>query len=458
MKWNDMRIPVGICLSVNLLIAIFSWYENPSYWNGEKFINPDSVIYLRVGHNFFLEGAFSRDVTQPLKPDFGLTPIYPLFAAALEIPFSLTGLYFTQIVLSVLTCALIYCLTAQFFSQKIAWFGAMFFALDPLLWSYNLQPMSECLFLFLCVAGLFIVLPLLRKDEQPVKVDSICKKLFFGGILLGLAVLTRPSGLYLPIILLPFLLLFFYRRQMRWLVNIAVLLIFLLASYLPVGMWIVRNAIVFGTPALSRTQSIMLVYYTGASAWQVHYGTTLGEAQELIQKTYQLPSHLEVHNPSVSKMSPEEMERKLKTHQREILLKYPADLVYSSSLGVLRGLTAHNVGEIAFLNGEHWNSPDIENIWDFSIFAKRYSQNSLKYILLFLFSNVYNFGRLVLAILGGCMLLKTRKNLGILFVFALILAYIMLTMGLCGLDCVSRYRIPLSFILDILAASAISQN
>lgn len=458
-------LPVWICALLNMAIFVGVCVLNPGYMRAYRpSLNPDAAIYVDVGRNVFLHGAFSRDLAPPYSPDFGLTPTYPLFAGGLELLLGVSGLFAVQMLLGVATCGLIYRLAATFCAPRTAWWAAMLYALDPLLAAYHLQPMSETLYLFLLVAGLVVVLPLVRRETWNRRAWL---RLALGALLLGISILARPAGLYVPVILAPFL------AASRWKQRasvgqragtgrrtVAALLagaVLLGASYIPVWGWIFRNWQTFGTPTLSRTQSIMLVYYTGASAWQVHFGVTQAEAQEMIRQKYGLPSHLEVHNPSVAARSPEEMEAALHRHTRDVLLEYPGDLAVGMVRGVGKGLVAHDVNELAAIFGQTWTAPGSENLLrDPGTFCRRLAQNPAPWQALFLWSLVFN-PLLVLGAGWGAVRILTRRDTRDFGLILLLLGgYVLLTMGLAGVECICRYRIPLVFILHIFAGGACS--
>ena len=57
-----------------------------------------------------------------------------------------------------------------------------------------------------------------------------------------------------------------------------------------------RNYQTFGIFTLSSNENIVMVYYTGGGAWQTEFNCTLSEAQEKIQKEYNLPPDVVCQN------------------------------------------------------------------------------------------------------------------------------------------------------------------
>jgi hypothetical protein len=98
-----------------------------------------------------------------------------------------------------------------------------------------------------------------------------------GGILFGLAALTRPIGL----LLLPLLALIPLARpplRMTWRHALAVSLGFALV----VGVWMGRNAILFGRFALTTIGDLNLYYYNAANLEAHRLGVSLGEARAML--------------------------------------------------------------------------------------------------------------------------------------------------------------------------------
>lgn len=455
--FDSARIPVGICLLLNMTLFAVTWWHHPEYLKNEApHLNPDAGFYISVGQNFLFRGEFSRSTEPPYTPDFGVTPTYPLFAGALEFVGSTAAIYFAQVILSLFTCYFIYRFAAFFFTKKTAWLAAMLFALDPLPVSYNFQPMSEMPYLFLMMWGLVILAPVLSRasgEMSETQGRRVFVRLISAGVILGIAILARPAGLYLPVILCVMLAWRFFSAKIGVRRTVSLTLLFFLCAYLPVISWIGRNYVTFGMPKLARTQTIMLVYYTGASAWQVHHGISREEAQELIQKTYDLPSHTACHNPEFYGLAPAEIEAKLRPHQWEILLAYPRELAISSLTGILKGTLAHNTAEIAYISDFSWQSPGITELLAGREKENRDSPgNPLSLNLFFLYAVGFNFFLLISAGVGGIRCLAHRPARFIFCLLAGILLYGVLTMAVAGTDCVARYRIPNLPVMYLFAA------
>src|SRR5262249_10545714 len=104
------------------------------------------------------------------------------------------------------------------------------------------------------------------------------------GAVLGLAVLTRPTGLYLPLILVGIELVVAFRRRSQLLAQQALILLFVSGMF--VTPWIIRNYVLFGVPRLTSTESLNLLYGAGASAYSVQHKVPLEEAQWMIHTEF----------------------------------------------------------------------------------------------------------------------------------------------------------------------------
>lgn len=85
-----------------------------------------------------------------------------------------------------------------------------------------------------------------------------------GGLLLGLGVLTRPIGLYLPFVLLPAS--WYLGRHLNRRQHLGVLIAFALSFLLIVGAWVGRNYALTGVPIVSTIEGTDLLYWRAASA------------------------------------------------------------------------------------------------------------------------------------------------------------------------------------------------
>lgn len=182
-KWGgyDWLRPtlLGVIVAAMHGYCIWSALANRSY------LTDDSVQYLTLAENLADQGIFSQCYTPPYVADLQRTPGYPVFLILLgRLPWLVIV---AQHLLVLATAWFLYRLARDLYGERIGGMGARLYLLQPypvVLASYVL---SETLFIFLLVGGLWAYLRFWRGDGW---------RWLAGGLaLLGLAALVRPVGL-----------------------------------------------------------------------------------------------------------------------------------------------------------------------------------------------------------------------------------------------------------------------
>src|SRR5262245_1448232 len=233
---------VVLCLGLNAVLFVAIGCRRPDYLIDYRLNpNPDAHHYVLLGRNVFLHGAYSRSDGPPFVPDMLRTPVYPVFAGGLDLLGGAGAIYAAQALLHAGSCLLLFCLVRELIGQKAAVWASLFLASDIMVVSSNFVAMSESLFLFLMLASAVCLWPVRGLGGE----ESRGWRLFGGGILLGLAILTRPAALYLPVIVVvSYLIVGRARRQLK--MAALQLACCLLPVLLLVGGCVARNAAVFG--------------------------------------------------------------------------------------------------------------------------------------------------------------------------------------------------------------------
>lgn len=439
-----MKYAFSLLLAVGLTLFIWIGSVNREYLSDYKLApNPDAITYLDLGQNVWLHGKYSRRPAPPYTPDFKWTPVFPVLAGGANCLLGSAGVFVLNILLSALSCLIIYRIVEYYVNAKAGAIASCLFALDTLVWSLNFQAMSDIAFVTFILSGLYFTLPTLFPKDKTETPSSWL--LIPGGLGLSAAILTRPTGLYLPIVILfcyAIKLLFFRKNLIR---SAAYALTFFVCSYSLAGLWMFRNYQTFGIFTLSGNENIVMVYYTGGGAWQTEFNCSLSEAQEMIQKEFNLPSDEVCHNADAFGKDPAEIDRQLKACKRNVLLKYPVSLIKSAMIGVPKSLIAHETGIFATLTNQDWQG------------AGKLFSNSPILILIFVWSVLFQ----EIVICGGVIGIigswfKNQDARWAIFCSAGIAAYFILTMGLSGADCCARYRLPLMPIIIVFAAIAMT--
>ncbi len=198
-------------------------------------INEDAGQYVALAESIIAGRGFTRDAVPPYSPEYFRTPGYPAFLAVIFAVYSHLWLaVFIQIIISALSPVLLYNLSRRFFSGRFAALPAIFIAIEPATLYWSVQLTTEILFTFILLAAITLLLKC---------VDSFSRaKALFVGLVLGAAMLVRPSG----IVILPLALAapFFLIRQnlRRSLIAAALFVAGISAITIP---WNIRNKAIF---------------------------------------------------------------------------------------------------------------------------------------------------------------------------------------------------------------------
>lgn len=171
------------------------------------------------------------------------TPAYPLFLIGVFIIsefFAVNELalvIFFNTIMTGLGVCLFYRLIKELGEKKIAFLSAFFWAGYPLnLWLIK-NPNTEVPFILVLFTALLLLIKGMRREHLWSTLGS--------GILLGIAILIRPFGLYLPFILLPFF--FLQKRVEQGCLNpYTSSIVFLLGAGLIIMPWILYASLTTG--------------------------------------------------------------------------------------------------------------------------------------------------------------------------------------------------------------------
>jgi 4-amino-4-deoxy-L-arabinose transferase-like glycosyltransferase len=434
-------LPVLVCLGINLFFLIAVQRHNPEYMKDYTTNpSPDALDYVLLGRNFFLQGEYSRSTEPPYLPDVLRTPGYPLFAGSLEILGGPGLIYLVQILLHCGVCVLVSALASTVFNSTASFVAALFVAVHPALIALNFQAMSEMPFLFLLT---LTALLLTRMAGSATFAPGRC---LVAGLLLGLAILVRPVGLYLPILIAGNL--FVSEAWAQSLKRAAYgTLAFVLGTAVVIAPWILRNEAVFGIPHLTTNDTIVLVYFAGAGAYQVHHGIERKEAQELVSQEFGLhpPEHMwNYPRMQQQNLSPGEMDRKARSAALQVLMRHPAGLIKSCTLGVVKAFLSHDAPYWAHMLKLQWNNPGAGSLLRLDADAwKRLVANPFLLTAVFALQLLMGLVLIVMA-LGGIVVAVVKGVNKVRVYFLLIqLVFFVLVCGANGVDAYTRFSVPM---------------
>jgi len=214
----------------------------------------DSWTYIRVAKSLINNASFFSDGT----PEILRTPGYPIFL----IPGLLIGSpeIFTVLIQSILSCLTVYLvfLTSReiFRDDRIALFGAVLYALEPLSILYVSILLTETLFAFLIISFVYLFTIYIRTQKLHHLVGAC---LFLIGSLY-----VRPASYYLPVLVSIFILLLglINREHKRKLFGHV--LIFAFLCVIAVGAWQTRNYVQTGYWGFSSSAPYNLYFWMGS--------------------------------------------------------------------------------------------------------------------------------------------------------------------------------------------------
>lgn len=197
-----------------------------SYVARANWLAGDSYDYLNIAKNLAYYFSFGFGKTESaIRLTSSRPPLYPILISLFwwDGP-PIKVILFLQAVLGAITVLLVYHLAKRTFDKRVALIAAILVLLEPFTIHYTASIMTETLFTFLVILGLWLL---------------DLKKHIPAGIVFGLATLTRPTAapfLFLLAGISLFPIWSAYRR--------AFLTVFV-SALMTVSIWTIRNAVVF---------------------------------------------------------------------------------------------------------------------------------------------------------------------------------------------------------------------
>jgi len=442
-----------VALAINGATLLSVAHLRPAYLADYRLnTNPDAVQYVQLGVNVWTKGVYSRQDAAPYAPDVLRTPIYPLVAGGIQ---AATGriwpLYVAQILFALATAALLTVFTARQFGVAAGITAGLLCAVDPMLSCLNFEAMSDPLFVLLSSGAIWLWIRLAVSGT-----DSSPQRLWLGA-LVGVAILTRPSGLYLPLALGATEIAVRTIQRGRPVLRGAV--VAMLVSYVVVAPWVVRNYALVRLPKLTTADTINLLYFAGAGVYQVRYGIDRETAQARIAADYQLPTVEQSNNPWLVDRSIASMDSAERQAAWRIFRSDPPALALASATGLMKALFSHNVAKLAEITGYPWGGGNIDRLR--SGIADGVSTLLRTTPPLLVSSLVGQLCCAVTVVLLGFVgvVMALRNGAGRLAAAMLLaaLSYNLMTIGIVGIDAYARHRAPVTPILCVFAGLAVAR-
>jgi hypothetical protein len=216
-------VALGLVLLVAALVRAAFGFRIPA------FVTKDSIEYVEPALSLVFGGPFELAQRR--------TPVYPLFMAAAFRVFGqdLLGVTFAQHLLGVLTAGLAYAIGRLTFGRAAGLLGGLLTGLSSPLLIYEHYLIAESVFVFGVITAIALFVAGLRHERWGL--------IALGGLVLGLAALTRPVGQVIMAVL-PLAFLLHYRA---WRPMLKAFALALACFALVVVPWAVRNQVVYGT-------------------------------------------------------------------------------------------------------------------------------------------------------------------------------------------------------------------
>jgi len=433
------------CTRFALFMGVKPWHDEVIQ---ERIItiNSDAMGYHLLAISLLEHQRFEIEG----HPEALRTPGYPLFICGIYRIFGIRPwvVLLAQIILEMLSCALLYFNISRMLNSRIAFFSCLFYALDPVLILHSVLLMSEILFVFFCILGFTFFCRAFQNL-------SLRKSIFFyslSGLCWGLATLVRPISAYIGLIFVLGLF-FLYRKQIK--IGLRYAVIWALVFFVTLSPWFLRNYKTFGHFSFSTSgaYNLLALYTTPMEAQKRKQEPRLvrvslfSEAEEWMRK--------DGHDPNA--LNPFE---KAKYWKRLAFWYISSDLmvfVKSYFLGIVHTFINVGTGGYAPLLGFSWTYFDMKaysNIFDL---AKAFLKTkTIQELLITGFISIFfliSYVGLILGLLKSCQNHLTQNLLWVNFAIAIYFIGIPGPAGLC------RFKLPaIPFYLPFVGIWITSEN
>lgn len=233
-----------------IIVALLAFFVHTIVFLAVLQVNDGGVIdtvraddgYFEIANNLLAGNGFSMASSSPYVPNALRTPGYIYFLAGLLGTVGIAGAVAIQLLLS---CAIpvlgLYIARHITNSAHIGIATGIILALDPTLALLSFQFYTDTLFILLFFVWTLLIFRYLERRDWITLVAS--------AIILGLAILVRPTAQFIPLLLIPFILWQFGKEN--WKHGAAHVLVYLAIIAVILTPWIARNYSEFGAPGLS---------------------------------------------------------------------------------------------------------------------------------------------------------------------------------------------------------------
>ncbi|MCX6813414.1 MAG: glycosyltransferase family 39 protein [Candidatus Azambacteria bacterium] len=282
-------IMLGLELVLLILVARHAgWSINP-YMTGF-----DTIEYSTIARNLIENHAFSKSSIAPFIPNFFRSPGYPFWLAFIYLIFgSFKPAIFLGIIIFAFSAPLIYLIMREVFSEKLALWTGIIFALEPRMAFSAPFLLSEQIFMPLFLLAVFSAIKFFNNPQKK-------KYILLSAVLLGVSTLIRGISLYLwPILAIFFFIKLYKTRPLLEILKILGLATIILI--LVMSPWLIRNRLTLGTWQSSSLFGVQLYWgflenlegYLSGSRELVHQ-KLVSHANYLVGDNFETPQAISI--------------------------------------------------------------------------------------------------------------------------------------------------------------------
>jgi len=237
-KAKAILLIIFIVALVLRLLAVIAQEES------KKIPRRDDKQYDAIAVNLLSGNGYSMDMDGQKAPTTDRVPMYPLFLAGIYSIFGHTyiAVKVVQALLGALTCLLIFAITDIVYNnKKLSIIAACITAVyKPFVFGFHYYGSpavlySECFYIFIMAAALLTTLAFLKRGEKRLGILS--------GVLIGMAVLTRPEFALYPVLLMCYLFFISKFSAATFIKRYWIFYLFIMLTIMP---WTIRNYVATG--------------------------------------------------------------------------------------------------------------------------------------------------------------------------------------------------------------------
>ena len=215
------------------------------------FFRSDGTEYQTLVLNLINRGEFSLDRQAPFVPTDYRTPIYPAWLAIIYLIFeSFKPAIFIGAIIFATSAPLVYLIGKEIFKEKIAFIGAVLFAVEPWAIFQSGFLAAEQIAMPIFLLAVYFFCRYLKSEK------SRC--LYFSSLFLGITTMIRPATLYFILIFIFLAFVANAKKSIFQSFKISALAFLIFIAVL--SPWLIRNKIVFNTWQLSSAASNGVLY------------------------------------------------------------------------------------------------------------------------------------------------------------------------------------------------------